>query len=165
VQPQAEGTVSDELATVASVKLQLALASALDVAAVLVFVGIGRSVHTDGVTVAGMATTAWPFLGGAGVGYLVARGWRRPTSFVPAGVSVWLGCVVVGMALRVVSGQGTAVAFVGVALGFLGMEMLGWRLVGQAVRSLPRRDRHGDRGLGGAPSSPIDGYRSAAPRS
>jgi hypothetical protein len=115
------------------VKLQVGLAGALDVAAVLVFVGIGRSVHTDGVTVAGMAMTAWPFLGGAGVGYLVARGWRRPMSFVPAGVSVWLGCVVVGMALRVVSGQGTAVAFVGVALGFLGMEMLGWRLVAQAV--------------------------------
>jgi Protein of unknown function (DUF3054) len=115
------------------VKPQLALAGVLDVVAVLVFVGIGRSVHTDGVTVAGMAMTAWPFLGGAGVGYLVAHSWRRPTSLVPAGVSVWLACVLVGMALRVVSGQGTAVAFVGVALGFLGMEMLGWRLVAHAV--------------------------------
>jgi ABC-type Na+ efflux pump permease subunit len=33
------------------------------------------------------------------------------------------------MTLRVVSGQGTAFAFVLVALGFLGLAMLGWRLV------------------------------------
>jgi hypothetical protein len=37
--------------------------------------------------------------------------------------------VVLGMVLRVVSGQGTAVAFIGVALAFLGLFLLGWRLV------------------------------------
>jgi hypothetical protein len=30
---------------------------------------------------------------------------------------------------RVVSGQGTAAAFIGVALAFLGLFLLGWRLV------------------------------------
>jgi hypothetical protein len=33
------------------------------------------------------------------------------------------------MVLRAVSGQGTAVAFVFVALAFLGLFMLGWRVV------------------------------------
>jgi hypothetical protein len=47
---------------------------------------------------------------------------------------VWLSTVAVGMALRVVSGQGTAVAFVFVALGFLGATMLGWRIVLVVVR-------------------------------
>jgi hypothetical protein len=37
--------------------------------------------------------------------------------------------VVVGMILRVMSGQGTAVAFIVVALGFLGATMVGWRIV------------------------------------
>jgi hypothetical protein len=53
---------------------------------------------------------------------------------VPAGIGAWLGTVAVGMVLRVVSGQGTAFAFVLVALGFLGLFLLGWRLV---VRLLP----------------------------
>jgi hypothetical protein len=44
-------------------------------------------------------------------------------------VSAWLGTVALGMALRVVSGQGTAVSFVIVALIFLGLFLLGWRLL------------------------------------
>lgn len=58
------------------------------------------------------------------------------------GVLVCVSTVALGMALRVVSGQGTAVAFVLVALGFLGAVMLGWRLLGAYVqrRSRFRRD-------------------------
>jgi hypothetical protein len=41
------------------------------------------------------------------------------------------------MVLRVVAGQGTAVAFVGVALAFLGLFLLGWRLVFRLFRRLP----------------------------
>jgi hypothetical protein len=33
------------------------------------------------------------------------------------------------MVLRVVAGQGTAVAFIAVALAFLALELLGWRLL------------------------------------
>jgi hypothetical protein len=35
------------------------------------------------------------------------------------------------MILRVVSGQGTAAAFIVVALAFLGLFLLGWRLAAQ----------------------------------
>ena len=38
-----------------------------------------------------------------------------------------------GMVLRVVAGQGTAVAFVLVALAFLGLFLLGWRVVARVV--------------------------------
>jgi FtsH-binding integral membrane protein len=48
---------------------------------------------------------------------------------VPAGAGAWLGTVVLGMVLRVVAGQGTAVAFVVVALVFLGLFLLGWRVL------------------------------------
>ncbi|MGO8872617.1 MAG: DUF3054 domain-containing protein [Acidimicrobiales bacterium] len=107
-------------------------------AGVLIFVAIGRSVHTDGVTVGGMADTSWPFLVGTALGWVVARAWRRPGAPVPTGACVWLSTVAVGMALRVESGQGTAVPFVGVALAFLGLEFLGWRVV---ARVASRADR------------------------
>ena len=60
-----------------------------------------------------------------------ARAWRQPFRLWPAGVGAWLGAVVLGMVFRVVSGQGTAPAFVGVALAFLGLFLLGWRLLGR----------------------------------
>jgi hypothetical protein len=109
------------------------LALALDCCCVLVFVIIGRASHTKGESLAGIASTAWPFLTGLGFGWLAVRAWRRPLALVPAGVGAWLGAVALGMALRVVSGQGTAVAFVGVALAFLGLFLLGWRLVGRVL--------------------------------
>jgi peptidoglycan/LPS O-acetylase OafA/YrhL len=114
-------------------------AAVLDVAAVLVFVVIGRANHHDGETIPGVASTAWPFLAGLAAGWLVARAWRRPAALVPAGLAAWLGTVAVGMALRVAAGQGTAVAFIIVALCFLGLFLLGWRLLarwlaGPAVR-------------------------------
>jgi hypothetical protein len=46
---------------------------------------------------------------------------------------VWLGTVAVGMILRVLAGQGTAFAFILVALAFLGLFQLGWRLLWQRV--------------------------------
>jgi hypothetical protein len=105
------------------------LAVVFDVCCVLIFVIIGRANHTKGESVAGIASTSWPFLCGLAVGWLASRAWRRPLALRPAGISVWLSTVVFGMVLRVIGGQGTAVAFVGVALAFLGLLMLGWRLL------------------------------------
>jgi hypothetical protein len=105
------------------------LAVLLDCCCVLVFVIIGRASHAKGESLAGIASTAWPFLAGLGIGWLAARAWRRPLGLYPAGVGGWLGAVALGMVLRVVSGQGTAFAFVLVALAFLGLFLLGWRLV------------------------------------
>jgi Protein of unknown function (DUF3054) len=104
------------------------LAVLLDCCCVLLFVIVGRASHAKGESLAGVASTAWPFLAGLACGWLGTRAWRRPIELVPAGVGAWLGTVAVGMLLRVVSGQGTALAFIGVALAFLGLFMLGWRL-------------------------------------
>jgi hypothetical protein len=111
------------------------LAVVLDVCCVLVFVIIGRASHTKGESLAGIASTAWPFLAGLAGGWLATAGraWRQPFRLWPAGVGVWLGAVALGMLFRVVSGQGTAPAFIGVALAFLGLFLLGWRLLAQAL--------------------------------
>jgi Protein of unknown function (DUF3054) len=110
-------------------RMRPAVAVLLDVCCVLAFVAIGRASHHDGESVAGLASVAWPFLAGLGVGLLATRAWRRPAAIVPAGLGAWLGTVVIGMLLRVVAGQGTAPAFIGVALAFLGLFLLGWRAV------------------------------------
>jgi len=106
-----------------------AAAVVLDVCCVLVFVAIGRASHHDGDSLSGLASTAWPFLAGLAAGLAATRAWRRPAAIVPAGLGAWLGTVAVGMLLRVVAGQGTALAFIGVALAFLGLFLLGWRAV------------------------------------
>jgi hypothetical protein len=108
----------------------------LDLACVLVFVGIGRSVHDHGLNVAGLASTAWPFVSGMAVGWAASAALRRPGSALGTGVLVCVATVAIGMALRVLSGQGTAVAFVVVALGFLSLTMLGWRLAFESLRRL-----------------------------
>ena len=107
------------------------LAVVLDVGCVLVFVIIGRDSHAKGEGLTGIASTAWPFLAGLAFGWLArpGRAWRQPFGLWPAGVGAWLGTVALGMLLRVVSGQGTAPAFIGVALAFLGLFLLGWRLL------------------------------------
>jgi peptidoglycan/LPS O-acetylase OafA/YrhL len=108
-------------------------AVALDLCCVMAFVVIGRAGHSQGETIAGIGKTAWPFLLGLLIGWAVTRAWRRPAALVSTGVGVWLVTVAAGMAWRAVSGQGTAVTFVLVALCFLGLVMLGWRAVAYRI--------------------------------
>ena len=107
---------------------------ALDLVMVLVFVAIGRTAHAHGLTVAGLASTAWPFLAALAAGWLTLAVGRRDGTSLSSGLVVWISTVALGMAFQVVAGQGTAVAFVFVALGFLGLTMLGWRVVVLGIR-------------------------------
>ena len=101
----------------------------LDGIAVLVFVAIGRSAHRHGLGLGGIASTLWPFAVGLGCGWLVVLATRQnPTRLAP-GAEIAVLTVALGMMLRVISGQGTALAFILVALGFLGAAMILWRFV------------------------------------
>ena len=117
--------------------MRAALAVLADVCCVLIFVVIGRANHHAGDALAGVVSTSWPFLAGLAAGELATRAWRQPFSPIPTGAGVWLATVAVGQALRVLAGQGTALAFVVVSLLFLGLFLLGWRLIAQrAVRRI-----------------------------
>jgi hypothetical protein len=111
---------------------------ATDVVAVLVFCAVGRRSHAEGLSITGVASTAWPFLTGTVIGWLASRGWRRPTAVVPTGVAVWVCTVVVGMLLRKASSAGVAASFVVVASSVTAALLLGWRvgivLIGLALR-------------------------------
>ena len=113
-----------------------AIALLADAACVLVFCAIGRRSHAEGITVAGVAETAWPFLSGTAAGWLAARAWQRPTSLAPTGIVIWLSTVVVGMLLRKATSAGTAFSFVVVASLSTAILLLGWRL---GARALARR--------------------------
>ncbi len=124
------------------------LAVLLDAVAVLAFVTMGRSSHAEGITIAGVASTAWPFLVGAAVGWVLGRLWRAPLRVVPGALVCWVATVAVGMGLRALAGQGTAASFVIVATLFLGATLVGWRLVVAGIPALRRRfvDAGGVRG-------------------
>ena len=105
----------------------------LDAVVVIVFAVIGRASHSEGLDAAGVWGTAWPFLAGLGVGWLAARAWRHPAAIWPTGVLVWAITLVVGMLLRVASGQGTATAFIVVAALTLGLFLVGWRAIASLI--------------------------------
>lgn len=112
---------------------------AVDVIGVLVFCAVGRRSHAEGLSITGLAATAWPFLTGTVVGWLASRGWRQPIAVAPTGVVVWLSTVVVGMLLRKVSSAGVAASFVVVAASVTALLLLGWR----AALRLSLRHRSG----------------------
>ncbi len=107
-----------------------------DIVSVIVFCTIGRRSHAEGLTVAGIARTAWPFLAGTGVGWLLIGGWRRPFTVIPTGVVVWVCTVAVGMVLRKVTSAGVSTSFVVVASFSTAALLLGWR----GAAALFRRD-------------------------
>jgi hypothetical protein len=98
-----------------------------DFVAIAIFCALGRRSHAEGVTVTGLATTAWPFLTGSVVGWLLSRGWQRPTAVAPTGVTVWVSTVLVGMLLRKASSASVAAPFVVVASTVTAVFLLGWR--------------------------------------
>lgn len=105
------------------------VAVVVDVAIVGAFVLIGRREHEEGSVASDIVATAAPFLFGLAAGWLGARAWRRPHA-VPTGVAVWAATILVGMFTRkVVFEDGIAFAFIMVATLFLGVGLVGWRVI------------------------------------
>ena len=114
-------------------------AAALDAVLVIVFAAIGRGSHAREATLAGLCETAWPFLAGLGVIWVLSFAWRRPLAPLRTGVPVWIGTVALGFGFRALAGQGTAFAFVIVATLTLCLLLVGWRLLALALRGLAAR--------------------------
>lgn len=108
----------------------------IDLLAVLIFAAFGRASHEESVL--GAPLTALPFWIGLGAGWWLvrSRSGRSPIEVGP-GVTVWVTTLVLGMLLRVITGQGTALAFVVVATLVLGVLLVGWRLAQERTGFLP----------------------------
>lgn len=112
---------------------RLALAVGCDVGSVVAFVAVGRRNHDESGALFGVLGTALPFLIGLAVGWVVARGWRRPAA-LSTGLVVWPTTVAVGMLLRnLVFDRGTAASFVVVATVAVGVLLTGWRVAAALV--------------------------------
>lgn len=109
----------------------------LDVAVVVAFTLGGADAHERDP--ADLGRIAWPFLGALAITWVAGRLWRAPTSPWPTGVLVWVGTLGIGVALRALTGGGTAWTFVLVAAGLFAAGFLGWRLVAALVRLISRR--------------------------
>ena len=120
--------------------VRVMMATDLDVLAVVVFVLAGRRTHDEGLTVAGVAGVAAPFLIALAVGWVVLRAWRRP--FDPAiGLGLAVITVALGMVLRNLAwDRGTATSFVIVAAIMVGGLLVAWRALATAL--LDRSPRH-----------------------
>ncbi len=109
----------------------------IDAILVIIFCAIGRRTHEEANALAGLAKTSWPFLTGLVIGWAATFALYRDkfnaVLLVPTGVVVWLGAVVIGMILRVLSGQGTQFSFIVVATLVLGAFLLGWRALAPLV--------------------------------
>jgi hypothetical protein len=109
-------------------------AAGLDLLAVVLFVVLGRRSHAEGLDLAGIAGTAWPFLAALVVGGTAARAWRSPLDLLRTGVPVWLVTAWGGLLLRRLTGGGTPADFVLVATLVLGALLLGWRAAARLRR-------------------------------
>ena len=122
-------------------------ALAADLVAVLVFTAIGRASHAEGISLSGLAQTAWPFLVGCLAGSGVSALRRRPRSLA-SGLLVWFGTVLLGLLLRAATGGGVVLSFVVVTAVVLAVFLLGWR----AVLLLVGRNRTRDEAVEAEPT-------------
>jgi len=99
----------------------------IDFLAILIFVLIGRDAHKHSFSIAGIASTLWPFAAGLLLSWLYLRLRHLDGTSRRGGAIIVLITVTIGMILRVISGQGTAVTFIIVALTFLSFMLIGWR--------------------------------------
>ena len=115
---------------------------ALDAVLVVVFSTFGRGAHAEGLGVAQVWGTAWPFLVGLAVGWLILLGTRRAPASIGSGVLVWLATLVVGMVIRGIGdGRVPHWSFMLVAGVVTAVFLIGWR----AVYVLVARRRQGVR--------------------
>lgn len=129
----------------------------LDALLVLVFAVIGRLSHDEDP--GGFLVTAWPFLAALLAGHLVAALLRarprRPWSLA-WGVVVWAVTVVVGLLLRVVTGDTAQLPFVVVATLVLGLFLVGWRALAGVLRRRGGGASSDEAESGGSPRTESD---------
>ena len=96
----------------------------------MVFVVIGRRNHDEGSALGGVLQTAAPFLIALGLAWLGSRRRYHVAATWAFGVAIWLSTAGFGLIFRrVLFQKSTALAFAIVAVLFLGLTLVGWRLV------------------------------------
>lgn len=112
----------------------LPLVFLLDAVSVVVFATFGRGAHSEGLGIGQVWGTAWPFLVGLVVGWVVVLATRRDPGTIRSGVLVWVATLVGGMLIRGIGdGRVPHWSFMVVAAIATGVFLLGWRALRAAV--------------------------------
>ncbi|WP_243224797.1 DUF3054 domain-containing protein [Microbacterium sp. CIAB417] len=103
----------------------------IDAVLVVVFCLLGGLSHSLGEpdAAARVLASIWPFLAALIVVHAVALLGGIDAARVVPGILIWVVTVAGGMALRALTGQGTAWAFVVVTAIVLAVFLVGWRVV------------------------------------
>ena len=110
------------------------LAALADAACIVVFVLAGHQSHDVTGGAGWFLTVAWPFAAGWLVVAAVTRLYTCPDKAWIRLVATWIAGTTVALLLRgLVTGRPVPVAFVVVALAFLGATTAGWRMVPMLV--------------------------------
>lgn len=106
----------------------------VDVVLIVVFSTFGRGAHSEGLGAAQVWGTAWPFLAGLVVGWLILLATRRDPGGLGSGVLVWAASLVVGMVIRGIGdGRVPHWSFIVVAASVTAIFLIGWRAIRAAV--------------------------------
>lgn len=116
--------------------MRLALSFLLDIGLVLAFVTLSRLSHDQSLDPAGIFGTAWPFLVGLVIGWLITRSWRTTLTFTAA-LGIFVCTLALGIAFRHITFTGAQPSFVAMAFSVLSVLLMGWRLM--AYLELRRR--------------------------
>lgn len=112
----------------------------VDAVLVTVFATFGRGAHSEGLGVAQVWGTAWPFLIGLVMGWAILVLTRRSTTAVPSGVILWLTTLIGGMTIRgLTEGRVPHWSFMLVAGVTTAVFLIGWRAVYGLARSRSRQ--------------------------
>ncbi|WP_432557726.1 DUF3054 domain-containing protein [Granulicoccus sp. GXG6511] len=108
--------------------MKVVLGFLVDVWLVLTFVTLSRLSHNQVIDAAGVLGTAWPFLVGLVLGWLITRSWRTTLTF-PAALGVFVCTLALGIAFRHITFTGAQPSFVAMAFSVLSVLVMGWRLI------------------------------------
>lgn len=120
----------------------------IDIVLLLLFAFQGRSAHAQSQSLMSLLDTAWPFLVGLAIGWLATRQWRTTEGGLPVALQIWPSALVLavvtwaaGLLLRTLSGDTNSGGFPWVALGFILLMLVGWRIVwGSVLRIRAKRE-------------------------
>lgn len=105
------------------------LPAGIDLVLVLIFSILGRASHSEALTPAGVAATAWPFLVACLFAWVVVSLLDDDGYGARAALVVWLVTVLGGLGLRILGGDTAAWPFVLVATGSLALLFSSWRML------------------------------------
>ncbi|RBP64694.1 DUF3054 family protein [Brevibacterium sanguinis] len=117
----------------AAKRSHLPIALTVDLILVILFTIIGHYTHSHTFDPTGLWSTAWPFLAGLVLAWLLGAVWDRPVSPLHTGGAVWAITVLTALVIRALTGQGTAGAFIVVAASLNLLTLVGWRVVAAAL--------------------------------